>query len=367
MQIKNIVAHKLVKQQHQPINVQQQYISQTLLDLTDPQVIILGEGILSVFGKKENRADIGQFKTAQVGNFPGLFESFNASASPDFLQLSKDFMDAIISELKKSSSTAATGGNIVCIEYSSQQVDYIMIVMVKDEAGITFDSQMKPEGNKTLNLTKLHQGIKINVKRYAEFLTLRSQQKNTDDINFLFSIGRKENAAQYFTEASGFDQGKNANQSTRSVYKFVENLFETTPELKSKVGEARESLTNLFHNKRQNDSPVNLDDIKIMLHGQFGQYLKNQATIHQFFDDMVDEMNNGDDPIPFSFNPSQSEIKKRTKVSYKSDDVSFDLTAGQIKKNAPNSAYNWDVDNNELLIRVEVDDKLKKELLDKVL
>ena len=93
--IHNVVVHRLVKEQHQPIQPSQ--MRDAVLDRNNGHVQKLIGSLVAVYGTRYNTAQYSVFDEGSGrGTFPNAFEHYAEQAIPDadeFLALSRAAMD----------------------------------------------------------------------------------------------------------------------------------------------------------------------------------------------------------------------------------------------------------------------------------
>lgn len=375
--LQHAVVHSLVKEQNKALDDELQIIKDLELDITDSMVIRLVEESLAAYGKKENLAEYGKFKKEnERGDFADACclyvspEIKNDQEQIDFLGLTEIFMKRLITAAQD--RIQSSGGFIICAEYTRLSKEFLLFIMVKDQKGLMFDSELKPINVENIDLRKLHQGLRINKDELVEYLidtnTITTQDGTdlVDEAIFLSFIGKTDGASLYFADAAGYEKGIGAKKVTDNVYKFIENKFKENEKLKGSESGAMYVLTDLFKTRKELKQPVNLNDIAVHLMTNFGDKFSDDLSRESFFDALPGEMNNETNKIPYTFNPSQKSITARDKIKYKSDELDITLSAGVITTIKKKGPVFWDAVKGEMVITIKPSPELAAEINSKL-
>lgn len=308
------IAHQLVKEQHK--DIQPLVTSTEQLDCENELVNQLIERIDSVYGNRYNARQYGAFSTdADRGTFPDLFESYSGSsnqAAEQFIALTKEAMNRLYQQAK--TEPLATGGYLVFADFTKQGVRYFLAAMIKEKPGITFSRELTPEELMTLDLEKLHQGLRINLNTYQEFLSndeQSSQQETKQYLNFISSKST-EKASAYFIAAFGCFAGQPSNQATDTVIKVARAMFRDNPALKPSLENLSDGLLEFLSGKAAAKEPVELEEIVHKIRQFIPEELHNEAD--SLLDGFFNEVTSDENQVPVRFAVSTSALNKYTKI-----------------------------------------------------
>ena len=200
MELKQAIIHELVKvvPKAGESNLGTSVITGELLTVSDEPVTKLVQSISEIYGKKGNSSSQGTFDDQSGFTFKSDFNDFLAGTL-DF----KSFSEGTMNCLKSAAETVnfATGGYLVFGHYAARATavddEMILIAMVKKKSGFTLEN-LVPKTVQEVDLSKLHQAVRINVSRYKEWQN-QGQEVDADldvnDINaYLSFISPKANA-----------------------------------------------------------------------------------------------------------------------------------------------------------------------------
>ncbi|OOF01924.1 nucleoid-associated protein [Salinivibrio sp. MA607] len=302
--IKQVIIHELVKAQHK--TTAQTNLRDTNLNKDDANVIKLVSGVSDLYGKKNNSAQYGVFTTKQSsGIFPIKFDSFakkSTRTEGDFLSLSTDAMTELERMVKDNSP--ATGGYILFADYESDGIEYLLIAMLKDRAGIKITDDLKIEELDHIELNHLHQAARISLNKYINYQSATAVQRQ--EMNYLSFVSPANNktAAGYFITALGCSKGTASTEATRTVIKEVQ-LFFRAKNMKPEGRKVKSQVTDYLLKCAENKKPATLKEIdKIARH----YFPANEAD--ELSDELFAHLNGSSCEIPTEFSSSKSEAKK---------------------------------------------------------
>ncbi|REL31415.1 nucleoid-associated protein [Thalassotalea euphylliae] len=178
--ITNFIIHELIKHQNSDI-------AKSVLDLSDPLVMSLAEDILNIYRNKVN-VIWGKFQSS--GQFPRLLADYNdAYHQEGFYEVSTKAMDLLSDAI---STTSGTGGYICFIEYQSKGDNRLLVAMIKNTDGIKL-TNLKPEQEIHVDLSKLYQALDINVSYYLNNLGKTELKKS-----YIGFISKRGEPSGYF-------------------------------------------------------------------------------------------------------------------------------------------------------------------------
>ncbi|WP_334030359.1 nucleoid-associated protein [Alteromonas sp. P256] len=246
MELHRAIIHELVKQPAKDGNpeVKAHYVeAEGLLDSTNELTIKLIESIQSLYGTKGNASAQGTFDRSGAYVFPERFNDFidSAGEDDDFFNLTLDAMKSLVKEAKD--ENFATGGYIVFAFYTQNAEEFLLGAMVKKRDGIRLKN-LVPETVQEVDLSKLHQAIKVNLSRYLHVLEAEEAQEEGAHSAYLSFISPKANqdASGYFISAFGCSDAIPARTLTENAILAVRNFFERSDDLNFLAVDAKDEV-----------------------------------------------------------------------------------------------------------------------------
>ena len=269
MELQKAIIHELVKDRRvkgepkKAVEVEQG----TLLDVSETAVTSLINSILKIYGTKGNSSSQGTFNKEGSYTFPIHLDNFLKKDSGfSFKDLSLGIMHNLKAEASK--KNFATGGYIVFGHYKSRspkqaESEMLLVGMVKKKDGITLNANMIPEAIQEVDLSKLHQAVRVNITTYQRYA------ETTDNIAdpasaYLSFVSPKANndASGYFIDAVGCTNAIPDKDATKNVLAAVNAFFKTYPELNDLRKSAKEEVATKLYEKSKSDDPeCSLDTI----------------------------------------------------------------------------------------------------------
>jgi len=283
------------------------------LDVSDETTIVLIESIISLYGKKGSYSSQGTFDlTDTAQTFPPNFSSFIESTGDDdaFFGLTIQTMDNLVS--KSSSENFATGGYIVFAHYMQSGQNYFLVAMVKKKDGITL-VDLRPQTIQRVDLSKLHQAIRINNTNYLNAMELINENQPFEGSYLSFiSPASNRGASGYFIKAFGCHDAIPANIATRSAFDAVKYYFETNETLRPLKSEAVDSVVSLFNQLLSND-----EENRICTLDMLNKAIQGVITYHNVesvTDNFMDLANSENFNVPENFYPNQTAVTEQTRL-----------------------------------------------------
>lgn len=202
MEIKNCIVHE-VKSEKGKKEVQTTERKKEL-DASD-ELQMLVDFVLKSYRKESNLA-YGDFKDPHT--FP---EKLN-----EFLENKINFVDfslRALAELKTSMEAQhfSTGGYLLFINFRDQS-DYLLVVMLKEAAGLSFDKNLELKDVERLDLDKLHFAARINFSNWKARAADDSKERY---ISFLKGASRVV-VTEYFKNFIGIDDSSYVDQKVNT-------------------------------------------------------------------------------------------------------------------------------------------------------
>lgn len=363
LEIHNAVIHQLVKEQHQ--RIQPSVTRSTVLDPAHDAVVSTISGVIAVYGKKNNSAHYGIFKTGEGrGAFPDAFEAYAdlSEELPDenqFLDLSIIAMERLYD--KASSETAASGGYILFADYSlGNQGRSFLIAMVKQKKGITLNSTLEPEELMHLDLSRLNQAAKVSFLKLRDYLnTPPSDRAELGNYLSFVSSGSTKTASGYFVMALGCSEGTASAQATRTLVQETRRFFRETEGLSSSRNAFNKSLVEYLGRKENTRTSVKLVEIEQIIRRHIPDEMAERAD--ELAEEILARLNSEEFSVPVEFPVSKSALTRITQIKGGTDSWSMSFDKGALG-DAPGADIYYDRDN-ELLIIQNIPEGLKEMVL----
>ncbi|AYV12344.1 nucleoid-associated protein [Shewanella algae] len=367
LEINHVIIHELVKDQHKALK--ESNMREDVLPKDDEFVVKLVEGALEIYGRKANAAQYGCFKTKKVGDFPRLYEDYTKKAvatKQDFIKFSEDTIKEFEKSLKEGTSSPASGGYILFVDYKQAGKSYFLVAMLKNKPGLQLSKDLKPEELMHIDLNKLHQASKINKEKYELYKSATEEDKA--QITYLSFVSPSTNkaAAGYFIDSIGCEKGASSTISTRLVIKHVPKFFREEQALNSKDALKVKSDILRYMDDCANATPLKVAKLS-EIEGLARAYFPNdQPDTADNLGEKLFALLNGDEVgIPVEFSVNKNEISKAQKHKLVSNNWTL-----SVEKSAIGIGENAEVRyvNNTLVISrlsYEMQQEIEADLMEK--
>lgn len=340
MELYKAVIHELVKEPGRdgspavPASIIE---ADSLLDSTNEPTVKLIESIQSLYGTKGNASSQGTFDFSGAYAFPGQFNDYidSSGEDEDFLEMTMSAMNNLLREA--SGENFATGGYIVFAYYSQNGDEFVLGAMVKKRDGITL-KDLVPETVQEVDLSKLHQAVKVNLSRYLQVMEAQESDEELAHSAYLTFISPKANkaASGYFISAFGCSDAIPAKTLTENVIEAVRNFFSDNEALEPYSGQAYDSVVSYLDSTlKKDDKTCVLEEVNHLVNALIPVELSEEFT-----DTFASYAN--DDPyyIPERFYTNSTAVTKAKKVSVKGLDGAWSLN---VEKRVLGTTINDDV------------------------
>lgn len=325
--INNVIAHELVKEQHQAI--QQSNYRDAVLDTGNELVKKLIIDIIELYGTRGNSANFGTFREDEGrGEFPGQLLEYAAIQTPNtqqFINISKKAMVSLYQ--KAESKTASSGGYILFIDYSNRGNRFFLVSMIKQKDGIRFNEQLEPVSLIELDLRRLHQAARINFSRLTAWLA--ASEDDRQELTYLSFVSPQSNkeVAGYFIEALGCTPGTSSSKATSNVVNECYDYFRNSSVLKPKAREFKEKVLQYLSDKQSAGESAKISEIENMARAYFPSEEDGQSD--KYANEFSIKLNSDDASIPREFSVSKNSLKKFKQIIAKSDnwEIKFEMIA----------------------------------------
>lgn len=328
--INRVIVHELIKNKNedpQPNNTRT-----SLLSNSNDSVMRLVEGIVSLYGRRNNSARYGVFEGLSTGGtFPPKFEKYleeDNQTDDFFIDLSIVAMNELFR--KAQDQPFATGGFVVFLDYFNENNERFYIVAMtkqKPQVGIT---DLEPESLDTIDLNKLHQAARVNYAKYHTYLA--SDAVGKSELLYLSFVSPKANkdAAGYFIKALGCSAGSTSEKSTTSAVKGSVSFFNDDIDLKPKARELKQALLKKFTDLKKEGVQATLTDIENVARQFFPPEANGRKTHDEYANLLHTYLNSEEVGVPYEFTVNAKALKKLTHITYNSAEFKIDFDKAEL-------------------------------------
>lgn len=188
--------------------------------------------------------------------------------------------------------------------------------MVKKKDGITLIN-LRPETIQEVDLSKLHQAIRINNSSYHQAMELVAQGQPFEGpyLSFISPVSN-QGASGYFIKAFGCHDAIPAKQATSGAFDALKFYFEINENIRHLKSEAVDSLVRLFNELLDSDDEEN----RICTLEMVDERINSIISYHNIQDppnNFMDIANSDDFNVPGSFYPNKQAVTEQTRVKLK--------------------------------------------------
>ena len=343
------------------------------LDIKNPALTFLVDGINGLIGKDGNSVVYGQFSSdGREGPFPKSFEEYlgsvgAANEDAEFVALSHLVMDQLVAQAAQ--QVLSTGGHILCALYGSGASNFLIVASMKERGGIQLDANYVPNKIQEVDLSKVQQAARVNIVSFndvkaRELLPPPAEDEEEVDSTYLcfLSKGRDSQASDYFISALGCAKGVASGRATKNAIDNVARFFRDKAELKGLGYKAKVAVVGYLQERLQNNKPARLDEIC------------HAATVHvppELVDAILglkDYLNGERNKVPDEFTVNAKSLKERTRMKAETPSWTLLFERGSLGKNPIASIYYDEVRNKLTLSNLtpEIIGLIEKELATRV-
>jgi nucleoid-associated protein len=313
MNLSKAIIHELIKEparDDKPAVTPKIDDAKSLLDCTDKATISLIESIQSLYGTKGNASSQGVFSSEEEYRFPKQFAHFLTTNKnkENFVQLTMNAMRNLVFWSDK--KPFATGGYMVFASYEQNGEDFFIAAMVKKKDGIRLVN-LKPETIQEVDLSKLHQAVRLNIGKYKEAIKAEKEGKPVKSAFLSFISPKSSQAASgYFINAFGCTDALPAQTSTNNAIKSVKDFFDADERLKPLKNEANDKVVEFLEEVLKTEEKLcTIDSINGLVTS-----LLPAELVEELQDDYVAFANDEPYNVPDSFYIHSGEVNKAKKV-----------------------------------------------------
>ncbi|MCO8164822.1 nucleoid-associated protein [Pseudomonas sp. 21LCFQ010] len=299
-----------------------------LLDIENPALESLAKGINGLIGKEGNSVVYGQFSNdGRQGPFPQEFEAYTSFVDDNkkFLDLSHLAMDQLVDQAGK--QVLSTGGHILFAIYESVGEHFFICASMKQKGGIQLDENYVPIEIQEVDLNKVQQAARINLKRFNEIKQLAPENEDSEaDKTYLcfISKGRDSQASDYFISALGCAKGVASGRATKNAIDNVGRFFRDRPALRSLSYKAKEAVTKYLESALEAGTPARLDSI---CHAAIS--LVSPELVEEV-EGLKDYLNGERNRVPNEFTVNAKALKEKTRIKGEASNWSLQFDKGAL-------------------------------------
>ncbi|MBV4472428.1 nucleoid-associated protein [Pseudomonas siliginis] len=368
--LKTAIIHSFKKIAHTDL-VSDVVKKDVVLDIQNPALESLVEGINGLIGKEGNSVVYGQFADdGRQGPFPDRFGAYVevCGDETEFIELTHLAMDQLVEQARD--QTLATGGHILCAQYTSGASDFFLVASIKQRGGIQLDENYVPKAIQEVDLKTVQQAARINFVKFASVTAaacaaagntvVDAEGAEEVDSTYLcfISRGRDSQASDYFISALGCAKGVASGRATKNAIDFVGRFFRSKKELKPFAYKAKEAVVRYLQDRLSDGKSARLDAIC-------------HAAIQHVPPDLVDEiaglkdyLNEEKHRVPEDFTVNAKSLKEKTRIKGEAASWSLQFERGALGREATSDVY-YDEDRKKLTLsnmNQELVELIEKEL-----
>ena len=319
MEIKRIVIHEIQKEKG--VNEANLNLSESLTDVTD-NVTFLSERLSDAFKKDEKVIRTEFIEEEDV--FQIAINSFLNDKNDETFY---EFTELAIKDLRKRlmSSTLATGGYFVFLNYETQNTEYIGVYIVRDTEEVIFNRSVDA-GIFTVNKTTVINTSKLAMACRVDLNKLVAGQKR-----YLHFTHRQTEISDYFVNWIEARLANKSKDDTESLIKIINNIDRPIDPETNEEFEEDKFRTKIFDYINSIGRTVRVQDI--------GRNFWNDP------DKIVDFAEENDYDINTEFQAVPSILKRLKK---------YEVKSGKIKLSFSHNDYNLGIigvgDDNQVVI-----------------
>ncbi|AXO89021.1 nucleoid-associated protein [Pseudomonas parafulva] len=368
--LKTAIIHSFKKTAHTDL-VSDVVKKDVVLDTQNPALESLVEGINGLIGKEGNSVVYGQFADdSRQGPFPDRFRAYVGVSGDEaeFIALTHLAMDQLVEQARD--QTLATGGHILCAQYTSGASDFFLVASIKQRGGIQLDENYVPKAIQEVDLKTVQQAARINFLKFAlvtsapcaaaDNIVVDAGDAEEVDSTYLcfISRGRDSQASDYFISALGCAKGVASGRATKNAIDYVGRFFRNNKVLKPFAYKAKEAVVRYLQDRLADGKSARLDAIC-------------HAAIQHVPPDLVDEiaglkdyLNDEKHRVPQDFTVNAKSLKEKTRIKGEAASWSLQFERGALGKEATSDVY-YDEGRKKLTLsnmNQELVDLIEKEL-----
>lgn len=345
IEILRAVIHGFDKDQHTVVVNEASIVKKNiLLDITDPPVINLVNGLIKILGRRSNAQSWGRFSEDRGGRFPNRFKQDIEVWNNDnnFLQLTHLAVDELVEHARQ--KPTSTGSHLLFAHFNDDNnAPHLLVAMIKQKGGIQLDENFVPIPITEIDMSKLHQAADIRIEDYIRIKIDEAQPNEEGDEdfgekeleNYLSFLSQRDSgeASGYFVTALGCALGLTPKKATTSIIEATEKFFNDNAKLRPHKKAAREALLSYLTQQQARSEPASLQAVQQVLTEILP--LEKKELVEE-----IDSFYNGAIyKIPSDFFVHSTALSKFNKVSIVSDELEIKMRRSILGKTANAKVY----------------------------
>ncbi len=284
--------------------------------------------------RKEANLAYGDFKDPHI--FPEKLNEF-LTKTIDFVAFSHRTLEELRDRME--AQLFSTGGYLLFIRYHDHS-EFLLVVMLKEAAALSFDKNLELKDVERLDLDKLHFAARIN------FATWRAKSANAEKkhyISFLKGTSRLV-VTEYFKNFLGIDDSSYVDQkeNTRALKEAIRTYSKKNDWTPDREHNARSAVRDYGYKKVEASEPFDLNVVARIMEPE------NPDAFIEFAQSKDIKLQGG-------VNLSKNELMRFTRLAGKNDLMSIRIEQEALEGDRPKATWQ----NGILTIR-EVPKQLKK-------
>lgn len=269
--------------------------------------------------------------------FINAFEQYTKTEqnADDFLALADVGIDQLALAMGKVSMDSASGGYIIFSQFQDDKFEYLLVGLVTNRTGISFNEDLNPTQVREVDLGKLHQAAKINITSY----TLEKD-------SYLSFMGGKDKAdAAFFAGAFGCTDVIASKKSTSELIRAARD-FCSQNGMSEKREQVVEDVVTYLSGQRSDKQSANLPDVEQILNSHVPNEKAEElsGTFSKF-------ANGNEYSVSQEFQPHNHTLTAITKVKAKADNWSLDFSKKSLGVAGSGKDIEFDEQTNSILLK----------------
>lgn len=255
--------------------------------------------------------------------------------SDDFLTLADVGIDQLAMAMHKVSIESASGGYVIFSQFQDEKFEYLLVGLVTNRTGISFNENLNPTQIREVDLGKLHQAAKINITSY-------SLQKDS----YLSFMGGKDKAdAAFFANAFGCTDVIASKKCTSELIRAARD-FCSQNSMEGKREQVVEDVVSYLSGQRSDKQNASLLDVEQILNSHVAseQAEELSGTFGKF-------ANGSEYSVSQEFQPHNHTLTAITKVKAKADNWSLDFAKKSLGAAGSGKDVEFDEQTNSIILK----------------
>ena len=269
--------------------------------------------------------------------FIKAFEEYIATqqSAEDFLSLADVGIDQLAGAMSKVSVETAGGGYVIFSQFQDEKFEYLLVGLVRNRTGISFNEDLNPTEVREVDLGKLHQAAKINITSY---------RLNKD--SYLSFMGGKDKAdAAFFANAFGCTDVVASKKSTSELIRAARD-FCSQNGMSDKREQVVDDVVTYLSAQRSDKQSANLPDVEQILNSHVPNERAEElsGTFSKF-------ANGNEYSVSQEFQPHNHTLTAITKVKAKADNWSLDFSKKSLGALGTGKDVEFDEQTNSIILK----------------